>query len=420
MRRVGLDATGTLTLGKPFWARPLTDFPWVPRPSYMTSYESMDPQSQADATRFVSKLLLQVVPKASAPRVWSERSITFQQATPTTAQLALLVRDDGTPSSLRMWASLCDLATSPDELLQLEKAFAHGELVLAENQCNWSAPVETNIPDSRSKTCAGTLPATPAGAGGLRKYRYLVGNQLAKIWDRDPLTLSLSTDGVSFDCVLAVRARCEDGQRCGGPGHEFFPGFGKGPGYQYPAAAVVGDALWITYSIAKEQIGVTRVPLSELVCRTDEAQQKMDEVIGGGSISGRHGGNDVSRFKSDDDVVRCMLCHTLALGGDPDECDNRRCAPPHAAAPSSAPSRALDSVRVAAGDPAEAEARDYHAGGLALNAFTRDPALLWMLSPTPADTTNISWHGGNRRGRRCHSALPIGHLTRFILAGALH
>ena len=162
-----------------------------------------------------------------------------------------------------MWASFCDLKLLPAaDLQRMRKQYANGELLIsspgAGGQCNWTAPVETNIPDSRSKTCAGTLPANTAStaapvlhtaategsekvqagsgvevtaqvAGGLR---YLLGNQLSKIWDRDPLTISLSKDGVSFACVLAVRARCVDGAHCGGAGHEFFPGFGKGPGYQ--------------------------------------------------------------------------------------------------------------------------------------------------------------------------------------------
>ena len=61
----------------------------------------MDPQSQADAIAFGTRRLLQVLPKAPSPRVWSERSVTFQHQTETTAELALLTRDDGTPSSLR-------------------------------------------------------------------------------------------------------------------------------------------------------------------------------------------------------------------------------------------------------------------------------------------------------------------------------
>lgn len=134
----------------------------------------------------------------------------------------------------------------------MRRQFANGELLISGSrpaaQCNWTEPEETNIPDSRSKTCSGTLPTSSAGVGGperaqsaiasrraddvLTKFngtRYLLGNQLAKIWDRDPLTISLSHDGVDFSCVLAVRARCIDGAHCPGPGHEFFPGFGKGP-----------------------------------------------------------------------------------------------------------------------------------------------------------------------------------------------
>eukprot|EP01051_Picozoa_sp_SAG22_P007672 SAG22_NODE_548_length_9247_cov_14.468080_5_plen_185_part_00 len=90
-----------LTLGKPFWASALTNFPWAPQDSYITALEQMDPQSQADAIAFGTRRLLQVLPKAPSPRVWSERSVTFQHQTEITAELALLTRDDGTPSSLR-------------------------------------------------------------------------------------------------------------------------------------------------------------------------------------------------------------------------------------------------------------------------------------------------------------------------------
>ena len=60
----------------------------------------------------------------------------------------------------------------------MESAAANGEAMLSPAQCNWSAVVETNIPDSRSKTCAGAL--APEG------MRYLIGNQLPKLWDRAP------------------------------------------------------------------------------------------------------------------------------------------------------------------------------------------------------------------------------------------
>ena len=42
-----------------------------------------------------------------------------------------------------------------------------------------------------------------------------------------------------------------------------FPGFTKGPGYEYPMAVVTEDAsaLVVVYSVNKEQIAATRVPL---------------------------------------------------------------------------------------------------------------------------------------------------------------
>ena len=276
MRRVSVTADGDLTLGRAFWSSVDPLPAWTPH-STVAPLKEMDADTQADAATFLTQRLLQVTPRPPKPLVLSERSFFLQRLQSAelealgggggggggggqqaeTARLAMLIRDDGTPSSLRMWASLCDLPnTTTGDLARMERASANGELLLtpvASTQCNWSAVTETNIPDSRSKTCAGALP--PAADG--QRLRYLLGNQLPKVWDRDPLTISLSPDGVEFGCVLAVRADS---------GREFFPGFGKGPGYQYPAAAVVGDALLVAYSINKEAIGVTHVPLSSLVC----------------------------------------------------------------------------------------------------------------------------------------------------------
>ena len=75
----------------------------------------------ADAAAFRAQLLMQQPPVPPKPLVLSERSVFFQR--PETeneeelqgrdglgsAWLAMLIRDDGKPSSLRMWASLCDL-----------------------------------------------------------------------------------------------------------------------------------------------------------------------------------------------------------------------------------------------------------------------------------------------------------------------
>ena len=43
-----------------------------------------------------------------------------------------------------------------------------------------------------------------------------------------------------------------------------FPGTGKGPGYAYPHAVVVGDHLMVAYSANKENIVITQIPFSSL------------------------------------------------------------------------------------------------------------------------------------------------------------
>jgi hypothetical protein len=119
---------------------------------------------------------------------------------------------------------------------------------------NWSVPMPTNIPDSPSRTAVGSLPDGTV---------FLAGNQLSEPfhqasrphYTRDPLTLSLSADGIAFDRVFAVR---------GGAPRIRLPGKGKGRGYQYPSAVVVTDAIWIMYSVGKEDVAVSRIPLASL------------------------------------------------------------------------------------------------------------------------------------------------------------
>ncbi|MFI4911650.1 MAG: exo-alpha-sialidase [Sedimentisphaeraceae bacterium JB056] len=112
----------------------------------------------------------------------------------------------------------------------------------------WSKAYKTNIPDSPSKCVAGSLPD-----GRI----YIIGNNIDKLWLRDPIMISLSTDGVHFDKSYVIR--------CGASNcREKNPGDHKGPGFQYPDAIVIGDSLWVSYAISKEQIGVSRIPLESL------------------------------------------------------------------------------------------------------------------------------------------------------------
>ena len=70
------------------------------------------------------------------------------------------------------------------------------------------------------------------------------------------LAISLSKDGLKFDRMAVIKFSAP-GQR--------YEGKSKGAGgYQYPHSEVVGNHLWIIYSINKEDVEVTRIPLEEL------------------------------------------------------------------------------------------------------------------------------------------------------------
>ncbi len=117
--------------------------------------------------------------------------------------------------------------------------------VSEDDGATWSPLVRTNIPDSPSKSVAGTLPD-----GRI----YLVGNQVERR-ERDPLVIGLSSDGVVFDRAAAIRSSAPEIR---------FPGLYKSPGFQYPSVAVADGALWALYSIGKEDVAISRVPLEAL------------------------------------------------------------------------------------------------------------------------------------------------------------
>lgn len=112
----------------------------------------------------------------------------------------------------------------------------------------WTTPVRTAIPDSPSKSVTGTLPNGKI---------YLIGNQVPESAHgfRDPLVISLSADGKTFEWAAAVRH---------GTPPLRYPGRAKDHGFQYPSALVVGNALWVIYSINKEDVAISRIPLQEL------------------------------------------------------------------------------------------------------------------------------------------------------------
>ena len=112
---------------------------------------------------------------------------------------------------------------------------------------SWSPTALTNIPDSRSKQCAGSLPD-----GRVFWVGNPTGNKSRRI-----LALAISEDGYRFDKAFLLA------------GPEELPtrrreGRYKTLGYNYPKAAVLGDDLWISLSQNKEDAIVFRIPLESL------------------------------------------------------------------------------------------------------------------------------------------------------------
>ncbi|WP_432797099.1 hypothetical protein [Poriferisphaera sp. WC338] len=75
--------------------------------------------------------------------------------------------------------------------------------------------------------------------------------------ERQHFYITVSNDGYTFDRTwLVYQAAIHT-----------YPGLGKSKtlsGPQYPHAVIVGDNLWITYSIGKEMIGITQIPIASL------------------------------------------------------------------------------------------------------------------------------------------------------------
>lgn len=118
----------------------------------------------------------------------------------------------------------------------------------------WDSPYPTDIPDSPSRAQAITL-----DDGTI----LLIGNQTAPYFDealyldRDPMTISISKDGYTFDRVYALHTGSPTDFRFSGIG-------GRNPGYAYSSSVVHEGYLYTLYSIGKEDLGITRLPLATL------------------------------------------------------------------------------------------------------------------------------------------------------------
>ena len=113
---------------------------------------------------------------------------------------------------------------------------------------HWTKPALTVFPDSRSKQSAGNLPDGTA---------YFVSNPVG-YKQRVPLVLSLSRDTRHFNRAFVLR---RGGSQLPPRRYE---GRYKTIGYSYPKTIISGAFIMTSYSTNKEDIEITRVPLSSL------------------------------------------------------------------------------------------------------------------------------------------------------------
>ena len=125
---------------------------------------------------------------------------------------------------------------------------------LASESCDrgksWSRPQLTAMPDARTKQSAGNLP------DGTAFLVHAPNDDKLRI----PLVLSLSEDGHIFDRAFLLRG-ADDLQPLR------TEGLYKRPGYHYPKSWVASEYLFIAYTANKEDVDLTRIPLSALEAR---------------------------------------------------------------------------------------------------------------------------------------------------------
>ena len=131
----------------------------------------------------------------------------------------------------------------------------------SDNGQSWTRPMKTHFPDATSRICAGNLPDGTAFV--INNPSHSPGSVYSFIGRRNPLCIALSDDQEIFNRAYVIH---------GEPPQPRFQGENKLPGWQYPAAVVWKDHLYIAYSINKEDEGVTRIALSDLLSENSTAE----------------------------------------------------------------------------------------------------------------------------------------------------
>ena len=136
---------------------------------------------------------------------------------------------------------------------------------------NWEPLYPTDIPDSPSRADAIVLDDGTV---------LLIGNQNVSRFDqpvyldRDPITISISDDGYTFDRVFALRTGSRSHYRFSGIG-------GRNHGFAYSNSIVHDGWLYTLYSVSKEDMEISRVRLSEIVSEKTSFNLRYDTGPGG-------------------------------------------------------------------------------------------------------------------------------------------
>jgi len=179
--------------------------------------------------RSVARMRMLVTDKPDGLSGWQEAKMNFTDLKVIGyAEPNMFQREDGVVVSLlRNSSGFLYAATSHDQ--------GH----------SWSTPVQTNFPDSTARFALGKFPDGTI---------YLINNPGPKSFVRQLLAISTSRDGQEFDRSWIIRNE---------PTTMRFPGKNKLDGWQYPHAIVWKSYLYVIYSINKEDVGVTRIPLNQ-------------------------------------------------------------------------------------------------------------------------------------------------------------
>lgn len=136
-----------------------------------------------------------------------------------------------------------------DEVLHMMLRTNTDYLAVTESHDNgqtWSEPMMTSYTDCQCRFHFGRLPDG--------RYFGLSCPESKSV--RTPMVLATSEDGVVFNYHYILGAEPNRPPR--------FPGYAKGGRYGYPYSHIMGEYMFVIYSIAKEDIAVCRFHLSEL------------------------------------------------------------------------------------------------------------------------------------------------------------